>query len=156
MSSTFEAIRNELESAKVAFQVLEHEHVHRSHEAAKIRGNKIEEAAKALILKGSDGRFYQFVIAGHHRLSLRKIKTLLGVKNVALAPADEVLKVTGLTVGCIPPFGGLFQLPVYIDQSVMEYEEICFSAGLHTKSIRMRAEDYQKVVQGEVVDVAEG
>jgi Ala-tRNA(Pro) deacylase len=154
--ATFDRIVNCLEAAQVRFEVLEHAHVHTSEQAANIRGNRIEQAAKALILRDGGGKFHQFVVAGHRRLQLKKIKRLLGVKNIALAPPEDVLKLTGLTVGCIPPFGNLFHLKVHVDQSVMQNEVICFSAASHTQSIRMKAADYLKAVQGAVVDVSEG
>jgi len=48
-----------LDDAGVSYETFEHEHVHSSKDAAKVRGTKIEEAAKALVLASiSERRWY--------------------------------------------------------------------------------------------------
>ncbi|MBI2139045.1 YbaK/EbsC family protein, partial [Candidatus Woesearchaeota archaeon] len=73
------------------------------------------------------------------------LKRLLQAKSVALANADEVKDIAGVSVGAVPPFGNLFGIPVYIDASVTANEQIAFNAGLHTKSIIMKSRDLVKV-----------
>jgi len=46
----------------------------------------------------------------------------------------------------MPPFGNLYALPVYVDQSLAEDTEIVFNACSHTKSIRLKMSDYMKLV----------
>lgn len=64
------------------------------------------------------------------------------------ATAEELLALTGLTPGCVPPFGHpIFDIPLYVDRSIVDNDEIAFSAGLHTASIRMRTADYLRAAQ---------
>lgn len=132
------------------YEHLTHKHVHTSADAAKVRGTNIEQAAKAIVLRErKSGEFYMFVLGGDRRIDLKTVKKdILGVKNISLASPDEVLKLTGCTVGSVPPFGNLFGIPVYFDQHLLDtQEEIVFSAGTHFDSVRIKTQDYLDVVK---------
>ena len=146
----FRRIRTLLDNAGVDYEHLEHDHVHGSRDAAKVRGTTLAEAAKALVLKDrTSGGLSLFVVAGDRKLDLKAIKKdILGTKNISLAPPEEVLSATGCAVGSVPPFGNIFKLPVYFDQHLKDtQQQIVFSAGTHTDSIRMRTEDFLTVVR---------
>ncbi|MBR9703663.1 hypothetical protein GOV10_06490 [Candidatus Woesearchaeota archaeon] len=131
------------------FEILEHDFVHRSEDAAKVRGTNLQEAAKALVLraKAKDGtkKFFMCVVSGDKKMDLRKVKELVNSKNVSLAHPDDVFSVTKLRVGTVPPFPGLFGLEGYCDSAVLKNEYVVFSAASHYKSIRMKAEEWQDV-----------
>lgn len=128
------------------FTLLEHEHVHTSEDAAKVRGTRLEEAAKALVLKDrtNDGLF-MCVVPGHKRLDLKRLKELRASKDISLAHPDEVFAATGCKVGTVPPFPILFNLEGYADEAVFANEHVVFSAASHYKSIRMGSADWRAV-----------
>jgi Ala-tRNA(Pro) deacylase len=146
---TFERIVSLLRGKGIAFEHLTHEHVHHSEDAAKIRGNSVSQAAKALVLEEQpSGGIVMFVVGGDRRLDLSLIKKeILRVKNVSLAHPDRVLAATGCTIGSVPPFGNLFNVSVYLDAHLLStQDEIVFSAGTHHDSIRMKTTDYVAAV----------
>lgn len=151
---TLKEIKQLLDSNNLSYKLLEHEHVHTSSDAAKTRGTKIEEAAKALVLQTKSGKVFMCVVSGHLRLDLKKIKKLVGEKNCSLAHPDVVFEKTGCKVGTVPPFPNLFELEAYVDSKVFDNEEIVFSAGTHNHSIRMNAKDWQKVTGIIVEDIS--
>jgi Ala-tRNA(Pro) deacylase len=67
------------------------------------------------------------------------------VKDLRMASAEEVEKLTSTKVGAVPPFGNLFNLPLFVDKKMGENEEVAFNAGEHTKSIKMKYADFEKV-----------
>ena len=147
---TFSKIKKLLDETGVTYQHLEHEHVHTSHDAANVRGTDIKQAAKAIVLKEKkSGDLFMFVLGGDRRIDLKTVKKkILGVKNISLAPPQDVLEKTGCTIGSVPPFGTLFGLPVYFDEHLKETQErIVFSAGTHNDSIKMRTQDYLSIVK---------
>ena len=151
-----------LDERSLPYDVLDHDRVHTSEEAARVRGTRIEEAAKALVLCGRgsrDGRpveeFFMCVVPGHKRLSLRRVKALLGFKKAALAHPDDVFRVTGCRVGAVPPFPILFNLPGYCDASILENERVVFSAASHYKSVRMLSADWRGVAGVTVLNLTE-
>jgi len=154
---TFLKIKNILDMSRVDYKHLMHEHVSTSEDAAKIRGTNLEDAAKAIILKAQskDGTFMfiQAVIPANLRIDLKKLKIILDSKNVALASPDEVLEQTGCTIGSVPPFASLlFNIPMYMDESILNKDFIVFSAGTHNDSIQMKAQDYLVILDPKVVE----
>jgi Ala-tRNA(Pro) deacylase len=157
-TETFLQIKEILDNAKVEYTHLTHEHVSTSEDAAKIRGTNIEDAAKAIILKvqSKDGNFIfiQAVVPANQRIDLKKLKILLDSKNVALASPDEVLEQTGCTIGSVPPFASkLFNITMYMDESILKKDLIVFSAGTHNDSIQMNAQDYYEILEPKVVEL---
>lgn len=145
----FLKIKKLLDENKVEYDLFEHEHVHTSEDAAKVRGTKIEQAAKAIIIKTKSGKLAQFVLGGDKRIDLKVIKKeLLHEKNVSLASPEDVLQVSGCTIGSVPPFAQLFDKPTpqYFDKDLLDSQEfIVFSAGTHHDSIKMKSADFVKV-----------
>jgi len=154
---TFLQIKKILDDAKVDYSHITHEHVSTSEDAAKIRGTNIEDAAKALILKvqsrDSSYSFIQAVIPANMRIDLKKLKIILDSNNISLASPDEVLERTGCTVGSVPPFGKLFNIPMYMDELILKKDFIVFSAGTHNDSIQMKAQDYFRILEPNVVEM---
>ena len=70
------------------------------------------------------------------------LRKQLGAKRMRFATKEEVLELTGLTPGSIPPFGSLFGLHTVCDNRLQENERINFNAGSHTVSIQMSYKDY--------------
>jgi len=151
---TYRAICTLLDSRNISYEVMVHEPVSTSKDAAQARGRGVEEglrrSAKALILR-SQGTFYQFVIPGDAKLDMKKAKLILGTKRLSLASHEEVRRITDCTPGSVPPFGNLWGIPVYADARLGE--RIDFSAGLHEKSMTIERRDWEKVVAPVVVDV---
>ncbi len=147
-------IRALLDGKGFAYELLEHEHVHTSEDAAKVRGTKLEEAAKALVLEDrTHKRLFMCVVSGHKKLDLKKIKSILNSKDISLAHPDDVFAKTGCKVGTVPPFPGLFSLDGYADEGIFANEHVVFSAASHVKSIRMKATDWETVAGVRRVDI---
>lgn len=142
--SVFSKIKEQLVGKE--YQIMEHEAVYTSEQAAKVRGTELQQGAKALVLKTKDG-FVMAVISGSKRIDMKKLKKIVGSKKLELADPKNVKEITECNIGSVPPFGNLFQLNVYVDKSLLENEIIAFNAGSHTKSIKMKAADYVDIVK---------
>jgi Ala-tRNA(Pro) deacylase len=64
-----------------------------------------------------------------------------------MATREEVKQLTGLAPGSIPPFGNVIGLQTYMDELLLEKDEVVFNAGSHTRSIKMRPSDLVVVTQ---------
>lgn len=137
-------IRKLLDNHHISYQLMEHAPTPTSEIAANIRGTKPEEGAKALVLR-SEGTFLMCVLPGNKKIDLNKVRIILGKKRISLATPEEVKKVTGCEIGSVHPFGNLCGLSLYVDRSLLKEEYIAFNAGLLTRSIRMKGEDYLKL-----------
>ena len=52
--------------------------------------------------------------------------------------------------GGVPPFAHVFGLKLVVDKSVLENEYMAFNAGERTKSLKMKTEDYKKLLNPRV------
>jgi Ala-tRNA(Pro) deacylase len=145
----FARICSFLDEQHLPYMHLTHDFVHRSEEAAKIRGSRFEEAAKALVCRAENNNttwLIMAVVPGPAKMSYNLLKKEIGAKKLCLASPEEVLKATGLTIGSVPPFGNLWQMPVYVERNLLNEEFMVFSAGSHYDSIRLKVQDYLTAV----------
>ena len=143
-----------LDARSCRYEVLRHRPVFTSQEAAEVRGTALASGAKALVVK-ADERFVMLVIPADRKLASKKLRTGLGVRSTRFATKEEVLALTGLEPGSIPPMGSVFGMKTYCDPKLGENETINFNAGDHSISIRMRYGDYVAVEGPEMVECAE-
>jgi Ala-tRNA(Pro) deacylase len=141
--SVFQRVEDLLLQHGVVFEVLRHEPVYTSQAAAAIRGAPLASGAKALICK-TDDEFVMFVMPADLKLASKAVRQSLGWRRLRFADQDEVLRLTGLAPGSIPPFGSLFGLPTLCDHRLGLNEKINFNAGDHGISVSMLYEDYIK------------
>lgn len=135
------------------FQVMNHEAVTTSEEAAQVRGTLPEQGAKALLCKADD-RTVLLVLPGNRRMNSRAFKQAFGVGNLRMVSREELHDLTGLEVGAVPPFGDLLGFSTYVDASLLVMPRIAFNAGSRTTSVIMATADYTRLVQPAVASFA--
>jgi Ala-tRNA(Pro) deacylase len=149
----FKRLVGTLTEAGISFRQLHHEPVYTSPEAARVRGTPLHSGAKALILS-SKGTFRLAVMPADLALDNNALRKVLGSQRLRFATKDEVLELTGLTPGSIPPFGSLFGFQTICDERLAENEQIVFNAGSHSDSIQMKYSDYIAVEQPQIARIA--
>jgi len=140
----YEQIIAMLKGNHIVFESYEHEPVKTSEDAAKVRNTPLHEGAKALVMYADD-KPIMMVLPADLKADLNAFKHVFHVRNLRMATPDEVQKITGVPVGAVPPFGHIFNIPLYMDEGLKDNEQIVFNAGLHTKSVRMQEKDFEKV-----------
>jgi len=74
---------------------------------------------------------------------------------VRLAREEEFARVfPDCEVGAMPPFGNLYQLPVYLDRGLSEQPRLIFNAGTHRETMTVAAADFLRLVEPTVIDLA--
>ena len=135
----------------VPHQRIDHGPIATSEDAARLRGTPLAIGGKSLVMKVG-GKFGVFVISAARKIQGRLVGRHLGSSRLRFATREELLAMTGLTPGCVPPFGRpIFELPLFVDRSIANNDRIAFSAGLHTASIVMTVADYLAVARPEAV-----
>lgn len=145
-SDTLEQIRQILQAAEIEFKEVEHAPTHTSEESAQARGEPLGVGAKALVLRTND-TFRLFVLPADRKLDWAAVKRKFEVKKVRFATPEELLELTGLVPGSVPPFGApILPIELFADESLgMQYGRIAFNAGSLTHSIVMQAADWESV-----------
>jgi Ala-tRNA(Pro) deacylase len=139
----FEKIKKILDEKKLKYSVKVHEPVYTSKQAAKVRGDKLKQGAKAIIMKTAKG-FVLVVLSAERKIDSKKLRKVLDSKKISFANLEE-LKIFALVPGSVPPFGSVLGLKTYVDKSLLENKEISFNAGSLTNSIMLNLKDYLAV-----------
>lgn len=145
-ANVFEKIKGLLDKPKIKYEAYEHEPVFTSEQAAKVRGTKLEQGAKALVMF-ADGKPIMLVVPGNCKVDTQQFKFKFKIRDLRMATPEEVKSLTGTEIGAVPPFGSVFGLPLYVDEELGQNERIVFNAGEHSRSIEMKYEDYEKVAR---------
>jgi len=143
-----------LDSLKIKYEIMEHEPVHTSEQASQVRKSDLKSGMKAMVLR-SKGKFFMVVVSGDKKIDMKKFRKFLGIDRLAFATPDEVKQVTDCVIGSVPPFGNIFNIPVYADKAVERNMLVNFNAGLHTKSLKMELADWLKAVKPTIADFSQ-
>ena len=139
-----------LDGEGIAYRRISHEPTRTSEDSARARGEALETGGKALLLKAGEA-FSVFVLSAALKLDSQAVKKRLGVKSLRFATADELMDLTGLVPGSVPPFGEpVLPFPLFVDESIEANDRIAFNAGSLTDSVVLSTVDYLRVAGGEI------
>jgi len=157
MEKEFLQLKSFLDSKGIDYEVKEHEPVFTAEEAAKARGIDLKSDVKSMVFAAtgtsSEPEFVIALVPSDMKVDTKKLSQYLK-KQVRLATPKEVKQAAGCEVGSVHPFGSLFGLRVIADDDILDNDKVSFSAGLHTKSITMKARDMFALINPEIVDIA--
>lgn len=141
------------------FRVVEHEAEGRSEHIARIRGNRPEQALKAIVVTlkggGQGTRHALAVVPGDRRLDMKGLRSHFAASKGAFAAPDAAQALTGCPMGAVPPFSFRQDLPVVADPAIRDNAEVCFNAGRLDRSIFMDLADYVALAQPRFAAIAE-
>ena len=141
-----------LEHETVPYEVLTHREASRASELAQVLHVPGKELAKVVILKVGE-RFVMTVLPANWKVDLRRITEILHVYPVRLATEEECQGLfPDCELGAIPPFGNLYGLEVYVDQALRADEEIVFPAGTRYQAVKLRYQDFARLVGPSVAE----
>jgi prolyl-tRNA editing enzyme YbaK/EbsC (Cys-tRNA(Pro) deacylase) len=78
-----------------------------------------------------------------------------GKKQVRLADAATVLRLTGYPVGGVPPFGHLIAVPVLLDKSIGKWDVVYGGGGDERTLLRISPAELASATKGEWIDLGE-
>jgi Ala-tRNA(Pro) deacylase len=147
-----------LDKEGAIYRVIEHEPEGRTEVIAKIRGNRIEQSIKSIVvqvrLNRKENIYCLANVPGDCRIDFKGIKGHFNADSVAFAARDKAQELTGCVIGAIPPFSFSEVLQVLADPLIQENEEVVFNAGRLDRSIFMRLDDYIRIARPQLVKIA--
>ena len=143
-------IREFLDSKKIKYTSVKHKEVYTAQEIAASAHIPGRQLAKTVMVK-IDGDMAMAVLPAPYKVDFKSLKNATKAKKVALASEDDFKDLfPDCEVGAMPPFGNLYEMNVYADESLAEEIEIAFCAGSHTELIRLAYKDFAKLVEPKV------
>lgn len=145
-----------LRESEVPFQVQHHAVAYTAQEVAAAEHIPGRMLVKVVMVLG-DGELSMFVLPAPSRVDLDRAAAILAAKQARLAHEEEFAgRFPGCEVGAMPPFGNLYNLPLYLDKSLAEDETIVFEAGTHTDTMSMKYADFERLAKPTVAEFARG
>jgi Ala-tRNA(Pro) deacylase len=139
-----------LQEHQVPYRTVAHRPAYTAQEIAAAAHVPGHELAKSVMVK-LDDRLVMVVLSANERVNLALLCKATGAQDAALASEQEFRdRFPDCEVGAMPPFGNLFGFEVIVSESLTADEEIAFNAGSHSELMRMRFEDYERLVHPRV------
>jgi len=144
-------LKSFLDSNHVKYKTITHSPEYTAQEVAASAHIPGKELAKTVIVK-VDGEFAMAVLPATTHLSLSRLRTAAGAGDAEIASEDEFEKLfPDCELGAMPPFGNLYDMPVFAAEQLTEDEQIAFNAGSHSELVQLAYSDFDKLVHPKVV-----
>ncbi|MGD1985309.1 MAG: YbaK/EbsC family protein [Desulfobacterales bacterium] len=134
-----------LEQGKISYEVVGHEPVYTNPAMAEALKVNESETVKSLVLTTKEGRMIVLVLPGNKKVDWKQAAAAAKTKKVSFAKPEAVSQAVGCEVGCVPPFGHLTSLPIYMDPDLIKKKFVYFNPGVHDKSFKIKAWDLKKL-----------
>lgn len=147
-------LKDFLDSYNVPYVAISHSLAYTAAGIAALTHIPGKELAKTVIVK-VDGALAMAVVTASQHVDLAQLKSVTGANSVLLATEDE-FKATfpDCEVGAMPPFGNLYGMRVFADETLLRDKDVAFNAGSHRELVRMAWRDFERLVQPQIVRVA--
>lgn len=119
--------------------------------AQHVPGDSLAKVVMAFIAE----KMVMLVLPATCQINFPKLRSALGVEEARLAKEREFADIfSDCEVGAMPPFGNLYEVPVYVDRLLANAEEIVFDAGTHGDTMKVRYADWERLVSPTTLDFA--
>ena len=157
-SDVFDRLVALLGEAKARFRVIEHEAEGRSEKISVIRGNRPDQAAKAMVLdvRGGGGgkRSVLAILPGSRKLDFNAVAALFEARKCGFASPETAQHLTGCVMGAVPPFALSPDLAIVVDEDLLANDTLFFNAGRLDRSMELDTRDWLAVARPRVARIA--
>lgn len=111
--------------------------------SAHIRGSALAKT----VMVNLDGRLAMVVLPAARRVHFGRLREATGAHDAGLASEEDFRDLfPDCEVGAMPPFGNLYGIEVYVDESLVSDADIAFNAGTHTEIVRLPYREFERLV----------
>jgi len=143
-----------LDSQNIKYMIITHSVAYTAQGIAALTHIPGQELAKTVIVD-LDGSLAMAVLPASSQVDLVALRETAGAKTVTLArERDFMHRFPGCETGAMPPFGNLYGMKVFVDESLTQDKEIAFNAGSHRELMRLAYEDFARVVKPTILQFA--
>jgi Ala-tRNA(Pro) deacylase len=157
-TSVFDRLVALLTEAKATFRVIEHQAEGRSAEISTIRGNRPDQAAKAMVLDvrgGGGGRRHVLaILPGNRKLDFAAVASLFEARKCGFASPETAQELTGCAMGAVPPFALDPALTIVVEEDLLTNETLFFNAGRLDRSMELDTKDWLAAAQPRIARIA--
>jgi Ala-tRNA(Pro) deacylase len=143
-----ERVKRFLEEAGTHYDAMPHREAFTAQEVASATSVSGRRVAKVVIAAKDDGRYLMAVLPAPCRIDLSALCDAAGARHLSLAGEAELsMLFPDCDLGAMPPFGALYEMPVYVDACFSRTGEFFFQAGDRRELVRIRYEDFERLAR---------
>ena len=147
-------LKNYLDNNKTKYVVISHSTAFTALEVAASAHVPGNELAKTVMVK-IDGRMTMIVLPSSYKIDFDLLKNATNAKQIELATEEEFSDIfPSCEVGAMPPFGNLYNMEVYVAETLTKGEEISFAAGSHSELVKLLYKDFEKLVKPTILKIS--
>ncbi len=143
-------LREFLDGEDVKYVTVSHSAAYTAQEIAASAHIPGKEMAKTVMVK-LDGKMAMAVLPAGHKVDFDLLGQEAGAGTAELASEREFQDMfPECELGAMPPFGNLYGMDVFVEESLAEDEEIAFNAGSHTELVKLAYKDFERLAKPKV------
>ena len=148
-----------LNSQGAHYRLIEHTAEGRTELISAIRGNRLEQAAKCIILMVKLGKkvtkYVLAVVPGNAKVNLQAVKALMQGPYISFASTEIAERLAGSETGTVLPFTFTAELELIVDPALLENDELYFNAARLDRSVVLKTSDYVAVAKPRLAHISE-
>ena len=142
-----EQVKQFLQANNIKYVTITHSTAYTAQEIAALTHMKGRDLAKTVVLK-LDGTLALAVVPASSHVDMLRVREVSGAKTAELASEGEFrTRFPGCELGAMPPFGNLYEMAVYVDESLAGKRDIAFNAGTHSELMQLAYSDFERLVK---------
>ena len=150
----FKKLKSYLDDNNIKYVSIIHSQAYTAQETAQSAHIPGKEMAKTVIVKSGDD-LVMLVLPASEKVDLDLVKGATRSDSVQLASEQDFKDLfPNCETGAMPPFGNLYGMPVYVEESLSRNKNIAFNAGSHTELIKLTYKDFNRLVKPKVTRIS--
>lgn len=144
-------LREFLDGQGIKYVTVPHPVAYTAQETAALTHVLSQELAKTVIVK-VDGVLAMAVLPASYEVDFSLLRAATGARTISLAKEKEFKdQFPECEIGAMPPFGNLYGMAVFVDESLAKDREVAFNAGSHNELVRLSYDDFERLVKPTVL-----
>jgi Ala-tRNA(Pro) deacylase len=144
-------LKEYLDNHHVKYSCVSHSRAFTAQEVAESAHVSGKNMAKTVIVK-IDNQLAMVVLPAHDYINFDALKAVTGAVTIDLASESEFKsKFPECDAGAMPPFGNLYEMPVYASSRLSQHHQMVFSAGTHIELMQLAYADFERLVKPKVL-----
>ena len=123
-------------------------------DAAAAVGCAVAQIAKSIVFRTAEsGRAVLVIASGVNRVNEQRMAELIG-ERIEKATPEFVREATGFVIGGVPPVGHATSIETWMDQDLLQFEQIWAAAGTPFSLFSIEPEQLRKITGAEVQTIS--
>ena len=124
-----------------------------SQEAADAVGCDIEQIAKSIVFFESiQNKLVQIFVSGPNKVNLESFQNQTNLR-IEKADAEYVRESTGFAIGGVAPLGHKNRPLYFIDETLIDFDEVWCAAGTPSSLFKLKTEDLLKATEAKILNI---